>query len=192
MSGGKVTDEQRAAIIAAIRDGAHPDIACTAFGLGAGYLRDLRYRARKGDTAAAEFADAIAAAVAHGELTDVQSTAKAARSEGTTVTCPHCSREYVADPAELALLVQAAESAQRVRKMQADVAITRLERRHPKRWSQRVNHVVQEEHERLLDVAQRVLTREVFELLLEEYLAEGNGEGEASGGQSGPATGDVH
>jgi hypothetical protein len=82
--------------------------------------------------------------------------------------------------------------AARAKSLAAEVAIKKLERRHPKRWSQKVVHTIAEEHDRLLDVAQRVLAPDVFELLLEEYLAGGESEGEAPSGPSGQAEGSTH
>ena len=171
-----VSDEQRSQILAAIRDGTHPSVACVAAGLSTSYYKVLRHRALHGDQTATEFNDAINAAVAQGEVADVTSTAKAARTEGIGVQCPHCQREYVADPEELAAIIGHAEAGQRLKKMAAEIALGRLERRHPKRWSVKVTHTIEEQHEQLLNIAQRVLPPEMFELLLSEYVAAVDGD----------------
>jgi len=193
VSGARLSDEARAKILAAVRSGAHPSIACTAAGLGKSYLRDLRYRARGGDQSALVLLNEIEAAEAQSEVADVDATTRATEPVDTKpITCPTCGEEFSARPDELAAMVAKLTDVAKAKTMAGEVALKKLERRHPKRWSQKVIHTVQEEHERLLDVCQRVLAPEIFESLLEEYLADGSGESEAAVGQGGPATGDVH
>lgn len=190
---GRLSDEQREEVLRAVRIGVHPGIACTAAGLSKSYYGQLKYRARNGDAEAAEFAEAIDAAAAQGERADVEATTRATVPiNDTSIECPECGAEYRAEPEQLAAEVARLTDVAKARGMAAEVALKKLERRHPKRWSQKIVHTVQEEHERLLDVAQRVLEPEVFELLLEEYLAEGSGESEAGERQGEPTGGGVH
>ena len=190
---GRLSDEARAKILAAVRAGAHPQIACVAAGMCQSYYGRLRHRARAGEPDAVQFVQDIAAAAAQGELADIEATNRATEPVDTKpITCPTCGEEFSARPDELAAMVAKLTDVAKAKTMAGEVALKKLERRHPKRWSQKVIHTVQEEHERLLDVCQRVLAPEIFESLLEEYLADGSGESEAAVGQGGPATGDVH
>ena len=193
MSNVKLTDGVRAQILALVKSGTHPNVACAASGLHEGYLRQLRFDARRGKREEERsLIDEIAQAQAQAESNDVVMTKRAASLEKLSVTCPSCSAPFQADPAAMASLIGAAESAQRIKASAASVAMQRLERRFPERWSQKVIHTVQEEHDRLLNVAQRVLSAEVFELLLEEYLAGDGGEGAPGGSEGGEASGGVH
>ena len=193
MSGRPITDEQKRQVLAAVSKGVHPQVACVAAGLSRSYYQQLRYRARHGEQSAQEFAAQIETAEAQGEVGDVEATDRALEPiDGHELTCPQCESKYMADPEVFAALAGKFESWQKAKSLAADIALKKLERRHPKRWSQKVIHTVQEEHQRLLDVCERVLAPEVFESLLEEYLADGSGEDEAAGGQSGQAGGGVH
>lgn len=190
---GRLSEEQREQVLKAVRIGVHPMVACTAAGLSKSYYGHLKYRARRGDVEAIDFSEAIDAAAAQSETADVEATNRATQPiDDKPIECPECGAEYRATPEQLAALVARLTDVAKAKGMAAEIALKKLERRHPKRWSQKVIHTVQEEHERLLDVAQRVLEPEVFELLLEEYLAEGSGEGETSSGSGEQADGDVH
>jgi len=161
--------------------------------MGRSYVSDLRYRKRNGDQTAAQFLAEIEAAESQGEIEDIEATTRATQPlDCKPIECPTCGEEYNPPPEALDAMVGRIEGMQKAKSSAAEVALKKLERRHPKRWSQKVIHTVQEEHERLLDVCQRVLAPEVFEALLEEYLADGSGEGETASGQSGPTTGEVH
>lgn len=191
----KLTPEVQAQIVAAVRAGAHAGVAFTACGLSEALLRQIRYGVRHknaGWEEHEEFLEQIAQAEGQCEVGGVIVTRAAEHLDKPVITCPECGEKYKADPMAITALVGMLESGQRMKASAADVAMKRLERRFPKRWSQKVIHTVQEEHERLLDVCQRVLAPEVFEALCEEYLASDGSESEAADGQSGPATGDVH
>lgn len=190
---GRLNDEQREQVLHAVRIGVHPGVACTAAGLSKSYYGQLKYRARSGDVEAIGFSEAIDAAAAQGETADVEATSRATQPiNDKPIECPECGAEYRATPEQLAMDVARLTDVAKAKGIAAEVALKKLERRHPKRWSQKIVHTVQEEHERLLDVCQRVLAPETFELLLEEYLAEGSGESEASGSTSEPTGGGVH
>jgi len=194
MSGPRITDDQRAKILEAVGEGAHPQVACTAVGLSQSYYRVLRFRARNGEPDAQAFAAAIETAAAQAEIADIKATARAtAPIETKTLMCPHCDCEYTADPEQLAALAMRVFDLSKAKSQAADIALKKLERRHPHRWSQKIIPV-QDQHERLLDVAERVLEREVFESLLEAFLADadGSGESETPGSPSGQADGGVH
>jgi hypothetical protein len=194
MPNPRVTDEQRRKILEAVGKGAHPQVACTAVGLSQSYFRVLRFRARNGDLDAQTFCIAIETAAAQAELDNVDATNRAiAPFEEKTIVCPHCEAEYVADPEQLAVLAMRVTDMAKAKAQIADVALKVLERRHPVRWSQKIIPV-QDQHERLLDVAERVLEREVFESLLEAFLADADGgsESETPGRSSGPAEGGIH
>jgi hypothetical protein len=194
MATPRVTDEQRRKILAAVGKGAHPQVACTALGLSPSYFRVLRWRARNGDMDAMAFVVAIETAAAQAELDNVDATNRAiAPFEEKTIVCPHCDAEYVADPEQLAILAMRVTDMAKAKAQIADVALKVLERRHPVRWSQKIIPV-QDQHERLLDVAERVLERKDFEALLEAFLADADGgsESETSSGQSGPSEGTQH
>jgi hypothetical protein len=193
MSGPKVTEDAKRQILEAVGIGVHPPVACVAAGMGQSYYSDLRYRARHGDENAREFLEQINAAEARSEIAAVSATTRATEPvDDSPITCPTCGEEFSARPDQLAAMVARLTDVAKAKGMAGEVALKKLERRHPKRWSQKVIHTVQEEHDRLLDVAQRVLAPETFELLLEEYLSEGSGEGEAAGGQGRETSGDVH
>lgn len=194
MSGPKITAAQRDKILEAVGKGAHPQVACTAAGLSQSYFRVLRFRARGGEAEAQAFVSAIEQAVAQAELNDIDATHRAtAPIETKTITCPHCDAEYTAEPDQLAALAMRVLDVAKAKSQAAEVALKKLERRHPHRWSQKVIPV-QDQHERLLDVAERILERQAFESLLEAFLADigGGGEGETPAAPSGSASGGVH
>lgn len=177
----KLTPEVRKQVLAAVQAGTHPQTACTASGLGPQYMKHLRAEVRRGvNVDGRAFLDDIARAAALAETGDVLATKRAASVESLELSCPHCHKEFKGDPVHLANVIGAAESGQRIKASAAGVAMQRLERRFPQRWSQKVVHTVQEEHERLLDVCERILTPEVFEALLDEYFASDGGESETA------------
>jgi len=189
-----ITDDQRRKVLEAVGKGAHPQVACTAVGLSQSYFRVLRWRARNGDPEAQSFSAAIEMAAACSELDKIDATNRAtAPFEEKTIVCPQCDAEYVADPEQLAVLAMRITDMAKAKSQVAEVALKFLERRHPARWSQKIIPV-QDQHERLLDVAERVLEREVFESLLEAFLADADGgsEGETPGSPGGQAEGGIH
>lgn len=189
----KLTDKVKEQILGFIRSGLHPSVACTAVGLGPRYLTCLRQVSRDGsDESARVFLAAIETAIGLAEAEDVITTKRAAKVDPIELVCPHCSEPFKGDPVHLANVVGAAESAQRMKLGAAGMAMTRLERRFAQRWSQRVTHTVQEEHERLLDVCERILTPEVFELLCQEYFAEIGDAAEAPQSPREPSSPDIH
>lgn len=190
---GRLSDEQRKEILDAVRDGTHPSVACVAAGLHQGFYRDQCYQARQGREEAQQLVQEIATAAAQSERIDVACTARAVQPiDGKAIECPTCGEEYNPPPEQLMALASRIEGMQKAKSSAAEVALKKLERRHPKRWSQKIVLTVQEEHERILNVFQRLLTPEVFESCLEEYLAEGSGESETSGSTSEPTGGGVH
>jgi hypothetical protein len=182
----KMNDALREQILGAIRAGVHPTEACTAAGLDRCYMYEARRLARNGSATSLAFLEAVAQASALAEVDDVLTTKRAAKVETVALVCPECKAPFHGDPVQLANVLGAAETAQRVKASAAGIAMTRLERRFSQRWSQRVVHTVQEEHERLLNVAERILAPEVFELLLEEYISSNGGE-DAPEDDQGPA-----
>lgn len=194
MSGPRITDDQRDKILTAVGEGAHPQVACTAAGLSQSYFRVLRFRARSGEPDAQAFVTAIETAAAQAELNDISATHRATQPiESKSIICPHCDAEYMAEPEQLAALAMRVVDVAKAKSQSAEVALKKLERRHPTRWSQKIIPV-QDQHERLLDVAERVLERQVFESLIEAFLADvdGGGESETPAGPSGPTEGGVH
>ena len=189
----RLTEEQKAKALADIRKGVHPNVAFVAAGMGQPFVRGVRFQAKHGNAEAQALLDEIEAAEAQAEVGAVDATHRAMQPiDQETIVCPHCDEEFACDPERLAAMAMRFEGMAKAKGIAAEVAIKTLERRHPKRWSQKVIHTVQEEHERLLDVCQRVLEPEVFELLLEEYLADGSGESETAGGQGEQTGGGVH
>lgn len=189
----KVTDEQKAKVLDAVGKGVHPQVACTAANLSTSYWTVLRSRAKAGDPVAIEFHEAILAAQAQSECHDVEAAHRATLPvNDRPIICPQCDHEYSAEPEQLAALAMREFDAQRAKSAAADVALKKLERRFPQRWSQKVIHTVQEEHQRLLDVCERLLAPEVFNALCEEYLAGDSGESETRIGSSEPAEDRTH
>ena len=189
----KVTEEQKAKVVAAVRQGNHPHVACTAAGLSTDYFYVLRHRARKGEPDSQEFLSAIETAQAQSEVDDVAAAHRATQEiQEAKIICPHCDEQYVAEPEHLAALAMRIFDAQKAKSAAADIALKKLERRYPKRWSQKVIHTIAEEHDRLLNVCQRLLAPADFARVLEAYVAEGDGESEAGSGSSEPAEGTQH
>lgn len=188
----KVPDVSRTRVIARIKSGDHPRVALTAEGFGKTYYRRLQHAADGGDESAKAFCEEIETAEALAESNDVITTKRAATVEQVELTCPECDTKFRGDPVALAETLGAAEAGQRIKAMAHTAALQRLERRYPKRWSLKVTHTVEEEHTRLLDVAQRILAPEVFDRLLEAYIASESGAGETADGSGGTASGGVH
>lgn len=188
-----MTDEQRQQILDAVAIGVHPHIACTAAGLGAQYFTKLRYRVRNGDQVAADFLTEIQAAAARSELADVKAISRATEPiNDQPIVCHECGAELRAEAEQLALWVAKLTDVAKAKGMAADVAIKKLERRHPARWSQKIVHTVEEQHQELLDVCERVLAPEDLERVLEAYVAIRSGESETPAGQGEPTGGGVH
>lgn len=175
--GTPATEEQRQQVLDDVRAGVHPSVACAAAGLSTAYFHRLRHRARSGDQAAIAFADAIGQAQAQGEAADVRAATRGTHGieDDVPIICPQCNAEYEEKFERLVAMVSRYESAAKAKSLAADIALKKLERRHPARWSQKVIHTVQEEHERLLNVCQRELPPEMFERVLETYLSEVEG-----------------
>jgi predicted house-cleaning NTP pyrophosphatase (Maf/HAM1 superfamily) len=190
---GRVSDEQRAKILDAVRIGAHPQVACTAAGLSKSFFHNLRYRARRNEPDAVEFLSAIEQAESGSEVEAIAASHRAIQPiDDGEVYCQTCGKAAVVDSDTIAALAMRIHDNAKAKSLAADVALKTLERRHPKRWSQKVVHTIAEEHDRLLSVCERVLAPEVFESLLEEYLSEGEGSGEAGSGSGGQAGDGIH
>ena len=193
MSGPKMTEAQRAEVLEAVVIGVHPNVACTAAGMGSKYFAKLRYRARHGEAEAIAFLGEIEAAASKSELADVKALARAtAPINDHAITCHECGAELQCDSEQLASMVARVTDVAKAKGMAADVAIKKLERRHPERWSQKIVHTVEEQHRELLDICERLLAPEDFERVLEAYVALRSGEGEAPAGQGEQAGGGVH
>lgn len=173
-----MTSSQQANALRLIRAGMHVEQAFVAAGVHRATYYRIKAKARAGEAVASELFAKVDRAIAECEADDVVTTHSASRLEQGRVKC-RCGRLVDVDLAQAEALVGRLSDAQRAKAAAAGVAIDRLQRRFPKRWSPRVLHEVAEEHGRLLDVAERVLEPEVFELLLAAYV-EGDGGGEAS------------
>jgi len=197
MSGSPITDEQKRLVIEAVGKGAHPQVACTAARLSQSYYRVLRYRARANEPEAVAFLADIEAAQAQAEIDDVAAAHRATQPiEEAEIHCTGCDQAIRVDADTVAALAMRVFDLSKAKSLAADIALKKLERRHPKRWSQKVVHTIAEEHDGLLNVVQRVAERlsrpDFFELVLEEYVSAGDGESEAPGSPSGQAEGGVH
>lgn len=188
----KMTEEARAQILALCRAGLHPDRAFTAAGLSPVTLRKWRMYARKGRRDAIAFCDELEQAIAQCEANDVLTTRRAATNEKETVTCPECGERVQLDPLHVLAMARHVGAVQGIKSSQASIALQRLKLRFPRRWSERIVHTVEEEHNRLLNVAERVLAREVFEALLEAYLSETSGEEPPESSEEPPEPGELH
>jgi len=188
----KLTDEARKQLLALVRGGMHPDRACQAVGVAPGAIRRWRMEARNGKKKQQALVDEIDTAEAQCEANDVMMTRRAATLEKSDAKCSECGAAIQIDAFTLLGMQSHVTAAQNVKNMAASVALQRLTLRFPKRWSQRVVHTVEEEHNRLLDVAQRVLAPEVFEALLDAYLTADSGGDETGADPGGQAAEPVH
>lgn len=188
----KLTDKALEQILALVRSGMYPERAFVAAGLGHSTFRWLRAQAREGKRKYEKIVEDIEEAVAMCEAADVLTTRRAATIEKTEVECEHCGERMQVDPMLLLTMASTLQNAHSIKNMAANAAFQRLMLRFPKRWSPRVTHTIEEEHEDFLKCAQDVLAPEVFESLLEAYLARREGAAEAPGGTGEPPTGSVH
>lgn len=179
-------------VLLLVRGGNMLSTALSACGVPRQRLHEWRAAARAGKRKYVEFFEAVQRAMDEGEVNDVITTARAANLDATTVSCSKCGSPMRLNAAEMLSLAGEMATAQGVKVSAASVAFQRLALRNPTRWSPRVVHTIEEEHNGLLDVAQRVLAPEVFELLLEAYIASRSGEDEAPGSPGEPPAEPVH
>jgi hypothetical protein len=188
----KQLEDKAKPILNLVKAGNHPAIAA----VSAGVPRSTYYRwekqGRAGEEPYAKFIEAIAQAQAECEAREVVNFQRASTVDKHKIKCPECEHEWETD--FLAMLTSAGmtERAQRIKTACAQNSASLLALRFPKRWAPRVTHTIEEEHERLLDCAERVLAPEVFEQLLEAYLAEGEGEPPPSGPAGEQGSESVH
>jgi hypothetical protein len=177
--GSKQLEEAQPRILNLVRAGNHPAIAATSVGVPRGTYYRWEQLGRDGRKPYAEFVKAVAQAQAESEAREVVTVQRASVVDKHPVTCPQCGTEYQADFLQMLASAGLTERAQRIKSACAQNSLSLLSLRFPKRWSPRVIHTIEDEHNRLLDVAQRLLAPEAFESLLEGYLAETDGEDEA-------------
>lgn len=191
----KLTPETLESVVAAVRAGAEPSVAFRAFGLSESYWKQqvfvVRHK-RPGWETAQPVVDSVLQAQAQCEVNSIATTRAAERVDKVAVKCPDCGAKYEADPMHISGLLMNVEAGHRMKAAAAATALHRLERRFPKRWSQKVVHTIAEEHDRLLDVIQRLLAPEDVERILEAYLSGGEGEDEAPSAPGGSPEGGVH
>jgi hypothetical protein len=188
----KLSDDARKQLLALIRGGMHPDRACQAVGIAPGAIRRWRMEAGAGKKKQQALVDEIDTAEAQCEANDVMMTRRAATLETVDTLCPQCGDKISLSAFTLLGLGDRVTAAHNVKSQAASVALQRLTLRFPKRWSQRVVHTVEEEHNRLLDVAERVLAPEVFKALLTAYIAAESGRDETGADRGEPGSGAVH
>lgn len=179
-------------VLLLVRGGNRLSTALSACGIKRSTLHDWRTKAQAGNRKYREFFEAAQRAADEGECNDVVTTARAANLDAVAVPCQRCGASLNVTSDQLLALAGDLVTGQGLKVSAAQIAFQRLALRNPKHWSPRVTVTVEEEHNRLLDVAQRVLAPEVFVVLLEAYVASGGGEDEASPGPSEPAPGAVH
>lgn len=189
----KQLKETQERILNLVRAGNHPAIAATSVGVPRATYYRWEQQGRQGLKPYAQFFLALQQAQAESEAREVVTVQRASSVDRQRVVCPRCQNTWEAD--FMAMLAQAkqVESAQRLKQMCASNSLQLLQLRFPKRWSPRVTHTIEHEHNRLLDVAQRILAPEVFKSLLENYLAETDSDGEApESGDGAEGSGPVH
>ena len=191
-AGPKRTITVREKVLLLVRGGNKLAAALSTCGVTRQRLHEWRGLAANGSKKYIEFFEAAQRAVDESEVNDVVVTARAASLDQTELTCTRCGTPVRITSDEMLAAAGALAAAQRVKASAAQVAFQRLALRNPAQWSPRVVHTVEEEHNRLLDVAQRILAPEVFRALLEAYLAQDDGEGEAAVAGGEPPTGGVH
>jgi hypothetical protein len=180
-------------ILALVRAGNYPVVAAGDSGVSRQLFHAWRKNAESGRQEYKDFFERVEIAEAQSEARDVFTTAKAASIDPVKVTCQHCRAPFELSADQALALTEEANAlmaAQRMRSAAAEMAIARLSMRFPKRWSARLVHEVGDAHERFLNVAQRVLAPEVFELLLAAYVAS-ESDSEAPG-DPGPQTKELH
>jgi hypothetical protein len=179
-------------ILLLIKSGNRLPAAAGACGVTRQTLFDWRQRAAKGHRKYAAFFEAVQRATDEGEVHDVVQTARAATVDESGVTCHRCGTGLRVPADQLLALAGNAVAAQNLKTSAASVAFQRLALRDPKHWAPRVQQTVDQEHNRLLDVAQRVLDAKTFRTLLEAYVAETDGDEPAGDGPSQRESGSVH
>jgi hypothetical protein len=180
-------EQVRDRVLLLVRGGNTLGVALGACGITRQRLHEWRAHAAKGSKKYVEFFEAVQRATDEGEVNDVITTARAANLDTAKVSCNNCGSPMSLNGAEIAALMHEMHTAQSVKASAAAVAFQRLALRNPQKWSPRVVHTIEDEHTRLLDVAQRVLAPEVFRVLIEAYLAEGDGPpAPESPGRAGP------
>lgn len=186
----KLLAASAAKIVNLVKAGNHPPIAAQSVGVSrATYFRWQR-SARDGVQPFAEFFAALSQAQAESEAREVVTVQRASQVDKQPVKCPECEHEWEADFLQMLTQARLTESAQRLKTAAAQNSLQLLQVRFPKRWSPRVIHTIEEEHSRLLDIAQSVLPKEQYEALLEAYLADEDGEVEAPVEGDGSGNGD--
>lgn len=188
----KLTDEKLEQVIALLRAGMHAERAFVALGLGESTYRWLRMRAREGSKKYGAIVQRLEEAIAMSEAADVITTRRAATVDQADVPCESCGHVMKIDPMLLLASGRQLQLAHNIKTMAASAAFQRLQLRFPQRWSPRVTHTIEEQHSEFLECAQRVLAPEVFERLLEAYIALREGAGEAPGVEVEPPPGTVH
>jgi hypothetical protein len=179
----QLTDEHKERILNLVRSGVHELQAFLAIGISRRTYYRYREKAARGVRKwTALFAD-IEQAQAQAEAQDVVVTKRAVTPENVEVHCSSCGEPMRIDPITALALCDQITAAQSVKSSAASIAFQRLMLRFPQRWQQRVVHEISTAHDRFLDVAQRVLAPEVFELLLAAY-AQSEGAGETDGDPS--------
>jgi hypothetical protein len=179
-------------VLLLVRGGNHLSTALGACGVTRQTLHDWRSRATAGNKKYQEFFEAVQRAIDEGECNDVVTTARAANLDAVRVPCQRCGASLSVTSDQLVALAGDVVTGQSLKMSAASVAFQRLALRNPARWSPRVTLTVEDEHNRLFDVAQRVLAPEVFELLLDAYIASGSREGTQDGAPGQPPTERVH
>lgn len=188
----KQLKELRERILNLVRAGNHPLIAAQSVGVPRSTFWRWQAQARTGKRLYAQFMEELAQAEGEAEARDVLMTQRASTVDKVETACPSCGDKIQIDPLTMLNLGAHVERQQRLKSMAANHAMQRLSVRFPERWSPRVTHTIEQEHNRLLDVAQRVLEPEVFESLLTAYLASTSGEPETGGGPAKQEPRSVH
>lgn len=188
----KLTDELLDKLEALLQAGVHPERAFVAVGLGESTWRWLKMRAREGSRKHEKIVARLDRAIAMCEAADVITTRRAAQVEQVDVVCPECGERVRLDPLQLLNMGNRLHTAQGVKAMAGSAAFQRLMLRFPKRWSARVVHQIEEEHEEFLACAERVLAPEDFDRLLDAYIALREGEAEEVEPEEKPPTGELH
>lgn len=162
--------QQQAKIVQLVKAGNHPPIAAQSVGVPrATYYRWEKW-GREGKRHYREFVAALSQAQAESEAREVVTVQRASSVDKQPVVCQQCGHEWQADFMQMLNAAKLTESSQRLKMMCAQNSLQLLSLRFPKRWSPRVIHTIEEEHNKLLDIAQRLLEPELFERLLEAYL----------------------
>jgi transposase-like protein len=193
-------------ILNLVESGNHLNVAARAAGVSKQLLYLWRGRAREGKEPYASFFEDVEGSIAKGEARDVVTTARAASVDTVKLTCETCGANMVASVPQVLEAIGNVEVAQKLKSSAASMALERLARRYPARWSPQVKHVVIEEQDRFIHAAEQWAERfgqkhglsgqEVFLSLCDAFVESEGGaedEGDPSEGPSrGPAQGSVH